>query len=99
MSYDVKCHELATSFLQDEKLINTPGNQDALSQKIQDVIEDFFLERLDEPCDECGHKLKLHDEKYGCEYERGDAWVTGNQPEQPTVLMAQGPCGCKRSGW
>lgn len=44
-------------------------------------------------CPECGHS-DTHG-KYGCEYERGDAWVTGNQPEQPTVLMAQGPCGCK----
>lgn len=29
-----------------------------------------------------------------CEYERGDSWVRGWQPSQPTVLMAMGPCGC-----
>lgn len=48
-----------------------------------------------EECDECGHDVSLHADRYGCQFERGDAWVTGNQPEQPTVLMAQGPCGCK----
>jgi hypothetical protein len=45
-------------------------------------------------CRNCGHET-FHDPKYGCEYERGDTWVTGNQPSQPTVLMAQGPCGCR----
>ena len=43
-------------------------------------------------CDECGH-ANAHG-KYGCEYEYGDVWVTGNQPDQPTVLMAHGQCGC-----
>jgi hypothetical protein len=45
-------------------------------------------------CEECGHKVSLHDDLYGCRFERGDAWVTWNQPEASTVLMAQGPCGC-----
>lgn len=55
-----------------------------------------FRERKEFPelCEECGHPVSLHDE-YGCQYERGDAWVTGNQADAPTVLMAQGPCGCK----
>lgn len=51
------------------------------------------LEDESDECPECGHS-NVHG-RYGCEYERGDAWVTGNQPEAPTVLMAQGPCGCK----
>jgi len=48
----------------------------------------------DAECEECGHPISAHT-KYGCEIEGGDAWVTGNQPDQPTVLMAQGPCGCQ----
>ena len=47
-------------------------------------------------CEECGHEIRLHADRYGCEYERGDAWVTGNQAEAPTVLMAQGPCQCMK---
>ena len=50
--------------------------------------------RAETVCDECGHKVSLHNDRYGCQFERGDEWVTGNQPEAPTVLMAQGPCGC-----
>ena len=46
-------------------------------------------------CEECGHPIRLHGDKYGCQYERGDAWVAGNQAGEPTVLMAQGPCGCQ----
>jgi uncharacterized protein (DUF433 family) len=38
--------------------------------------------------------MKLHMDAHGCEEELGDAWVTGNQASAPTVLMAQGPCGC-----
>lgn len=50
--------------------------------------------RLPEICDDCDHPIRFHG-KYGCEYERGDAWVTGTQGDQSTVLMAQGPCGCQ----
>ena len=57
----------------------------------QEVDEALLLDEVE--CPECGHSA-THG-KYGCEYERGDAWVTGNQASQPTVLMAQGPCGCK----
>jgi hypothetical protein len=46
-------------------------------------------------CENCLHAESLHGDKYGCEFERGDAWVRGNQAEEPMVLMAQGPCGCK----
>lgn len=45
-------------------------------------------------CANCGHDKDSHWDRYGCQFERGDEWVTGNQPEAPTVLMAQGPCGC-----
>jgi hypothetical protein len=45
-------------------------------------------------CDECGHLISRHG-KEGCEVELGDHWVTGNQPSEPTVLMARGPCGCQ----
>lgn len=60
----------------------------------QDTAHGGALLTPDELCEECGHELRLHDDPYGCQYERGDAWVTGNQADQPTVLMAQGPCGC-----
>lgn len=46
-------------------------------------------------CEECGHLIRSHDSRYGCEYDRGDGWVTGNQAGAPTVLCALGPCGCK----
>lgn len=53
------------------------------------------IEEENEECPKCGHEMRLHGDKYGCQYERGDVFVTGNQAEQPTVLMARGPCGCK----
>ena len=51
------------------------------------------------PCRNCGHSGPFHirwdlSRMIPCEYELGDSWVTGNQPSQPTVLMAMGPCGC-----
>jgi hypothetical protein len=39
-------------------------------------------------CDECSHPIRLHDDPYGCQHERGDQ-VVGE------VLMAMGPCGCR----
>jgi hypothetical protein len=47
--------------------------------------------KLTDLCDECGHEIRRHNDKYGCEYERGDAWVEG---ENCGGLVAQGPCGC-----
>ena len=35
-------------------------------------------------CSECGHKLRLHADRYGCEFERGDVGA-----------VAMGPCSCK----
>ena len=46
------------------------------------------------PCEECDHSLYLHFDRYGCEYERGDA--PGGEGEQgPYGEQALGPCGCK----
>jgi hypothetical protein len=42
-------------------------------------------------CEECGHAVSAHGAKYGCEIERGDAWVDG---ESMGGWVAQGPCGC-----
>lgn len=95
MSYDRKCYELARDFLGDEPYIDTTDNRDDLAQSIQDAIENTIWSMKEETCDECGHVIKLHDRVYGCEFERGDAWITGNQPEAPIALIAQGPCGCK----
>ncbi len=47
-------------------------------------------------CVNCGHTEDSHGGTHGCEYEFGDEWVTGNQPSQPTVLMARGQCACKK---
>ena len=42
------------------------------------------------PCEECGHSLSLHFDRYGCEYERGDREGYEGEPAQ-----AYPPCGCK----
>lgn len=47
--------------------------------------------KLTDLCDECGHAIRRHNDKYGCEHERGDGWVEGNNCGG---LVAQGPCGC-----
>lgn len=57
----------------------------------QQVAEHLSRYKL---CESCGHPANAHEDKYGCQVERGDQWVTGNQASQPTVLMAMGPCGC-----
>ncbi len=44
--YDVKCEELAASFLEDEG-IATKENIKALAQAIQDCIEDWLKEAED----------------------------------------------------
>jgi len=51
----------------------------------------------EQECISCGHPIRLHGDKYGCQYERGDAWVTGRDGTE--CLMAQGPCGCKDWGF
>ena len=48
------------------------------------------------PCAKCEHPFDSHGGTYGCEWEYGDEWVTGNQASGPTVLIARGQCGCKR---
>jgi hypothetical protein len=50
------------------------------------------LEQEDGPlCANCGHSKEAHWDRYGCEVELGDAWVSHRNGE---TLMAQGPCGC-----
>ena len=44
-------------------------------------------------CPECEHAIPLHADKYGCQHERGDSWVTGKDGTE--ALVAMGPCGCK----
>jgi hypothetical protein len=48
-----------------------------------------------ELCDECDHPVRLHADQYGCEFERGDAWIDG---ESMGAYVAQGPCGCMQHG-
>ena len=47
-------------------------------------------------CNSCGHAIKLHNDRYGCQYERGDTTVFDNKGNGG--LMAMGPCGCKDWG-
>jgi hypothetical protein len=42
----------------------------------------------EEECEECGHAVSLHMDRYGCQYERGDIVVN-------ECNVAGGPCGCK----
>jgi hypothetical protein len=65
-----------------------------VQNEFQVLLERYWKALQIVECDDCGHDVNLHDAKEGCTFERGDAWVTGNQGSQPTVLMAQGPCGC-----
>jgi hypothetical protein len=59
--------------------------------EFQALLEKYW-ELLQEPtCDECDHKVSLHRDPHGCQYERGDA-LNGE------VLVAQGPCSCKAHG-
>jgi len=38
-------------------------------------------------CEECGHPIRLHGDKYGCQYEPGDTF-DGSR--------AKPPCGCQK---
>lgn len=38
-------------------------------------------------CPDCDHRLGLHADRYGCEFDRGDREING-------LLQAAGPCGC-----
>ncbi len=50
MGYDVKCYDLASEFLSDEKdSVNTIGNRAALAQLIQDTIEQEIEDMQDRP--------------------------------------------------
>ena len=42
------------------------------------------------PCEECGHSLDLHFDRYGCEYEMGDRPGDESGPAE-----ARGTCCCK----
>lgn len=56
MSYDEKCYELALAVLDEKHTqhINTDKNADELAQEIQEVVETFIKNKLDnyEPADD-----------------------------------------------
>ena len=56
-------------------------------------VESLIGELETAECDDCGHKLTLHGERYGCEHERIDAHVVCG--DGGTVLAAVGPCSCQ----
>ena len=51
--------------------------------------EDHRAEYLSAPCEECGHQILYHDDRYGCYAERGDAQA------QEVGAVALPLCGCK----
>jgi hypothetical protein len=72
-----------------------------MARNLMDILNDAKAERErltrnafcgpEAECEECGHKIRLHHADYGCEFERGDAWVDGTSMG---AWMAMGPCGC-----
>lgn len=48
MSYDAKCSDLAMAFLSDEPLIFTPTHVDRLAQHIQDTIDQYLSDEVEE---------------------------------------------------
>jgi hypothetical protein len=63
---------------------------------IKDLVIDAggLLQELQSvECDECGHAIAKHGDRYGCEYERGDVPMTCR--DGGTVMAAAGPCGCR----
>jgi hypothetical protein len=42
-------------------------------------------------CGNCGHEKSHHWDRYGCEVEGPDIWVSGDNCDG---LMASGPCQC-----
>ena len=42
-------------------------------------------------CDNCGHDIDAHWDRYGCHVEGPDVWVSGVECDG---LVASGPCGC-----
>ena len=47
--YDNKCWKLAGHFLEDYPSLSTKGNRKKLAQTIQDAIEDWMEENLENP--------------------------------------------------
>jgi hypothetical protein len=52
----------------------------------------FIETRFDARCKNCGHVKSHHEDRYGCEIEGPDVWVSGVNND---ALVASGPCGCK----
>ena len=57
-----------------------------------DLNIDLLDALTDIHCPDCDHSLRQHVDEYGCEVERGDKWVEGNNCGG---MVAQGPCHCK----
>lgn len=67
MSYDSKCYELASAFLQDWPTKNTEENRDKLAQHIQTEIEseiEFVLEPVAARCELCGEPMPSGEEMF-----------------------------------
>jgi hypothetical protein len=60
-----------------------------LSQHVSDMLR----EMQKAGCPWCDHRISLHADKYGCEYERGD--VPMRSKDGDDVTTAAGSCGCQ----
>jgi hypothetical protein len=89
----LRCDELAVEFLgpfEDfDPYFRTKASLHAQAAIVATLIN---LDQVAPVCEECGHATLAHFDPYGCEYERGDKWVDG---ENMGAYVAQGPCGCK----
>jgi hypothetical protein len=70
---------------QEIEQMNTSEFQNPYDNSYDDSYDDSYDET--EECEECGHAVSLHMDRYGCQYERGDIVVN-------ECNVAGGPCGC-----
>lgn len=92
----IKAYDQASATLKDIELsdLDVPGLLVPASRgKLAIDLDRTLLELQTAECDECGHAIAKHGDKYGCEYERGD--VAMDTRDGGTVMAAAGPCGCQ----
>jgi ribosomal protein S27AE len=63
-----------------------------IHQLVMDA-EGLLAELRSAECDDCGHAIAKHGDRYGCEYERGD--VEMSTRDGGSVMAAAGPCHCR----
>src|ERR1700678_1276693 len=85
---DTRLHDVTTDRLE--------LNRVSTEADIRDLVfmADGLLKELrTAECEECGHAISKHGDRYGCEYERGDVEMPTR--DGGTILAAAGPCHCQ----